>query len=128
MPLYVLRCEGEQHEQKAPFEWETYLPRFDSPNPPCEVCGGASERVWRGRQHHGELSGWPMTTKMLDGVPRTFQNLGEWKAAVKAKGLVIRDDASWQDEELGEPAYDWKTGRTVYPNKTSGRGCKGQWV
>lgn len=126
MPLYVIACFNE--EGNPVHEEELYLPRYDSPNPPCSCCGNPTERVWRGRQRHGSLSGFPLVTKMLSGKWERFESRSEWEQAVKAKGLVIRDDASWQDEELGEPAYDWKTGRTVYPNKTSGRGCKGQWV
>lgn len=127
MPLYVLRCEGEKHQEPAPFEWETYLPTYNTPNPACEMCGGPSERVWRGRQTHAGLSGFPMVTKMLSGVPERFETRRDWEKAVEAKGLRIRDDASWLDEELGQPTFNWKTRRTEYPERRTVLGGKGTW-
>ena len=127
MPIYVFRCEGEKHQEPAPFEWEGYLPNYKDPNPACELCGGESERVWRGRQYHAGLAGFPFTTKMLSGKPETFNSRGEWEKAVAARGLRIRDDASWLDEELGEPKFNWKTRKTEYSGRRTTLGGKGTW-
>lgn len=126
MPLYVFRCEGVEHEGGAR-EWEGYLPTWDSPNALC-ACGAQGERVWRGRQYHAGLAGFPLTTRMLDGVERTYETRQDWELAVKSRGLRIRDDASWLDEEPGEPRYDWKTGKVSYPNMHTVLGGRGTWI
>lgn len=127
MPVYQFRCEGEKHEKPVPFEWEGYLPLYSDPNPACETCGGPSERVWRGRQYHAHLSEFPLTTRMLTGKPTTYQTLYDWKHAVKEAGYRIADEASWLDEDLGMPVFNWRTKKTEYPNKRTPIGGKGTW-
>jgi hypothetical protein len=65
---------------------------------------------------------------MLDGVERTYETRQDWELAVKSRGLRIRDDASWLDEEPGEPRYDWKTGKVSYPNMHTVLGGRGTWI
>lgn len=120
MPLYVLACPNEHEE-------EVYLPSYNTPNPACTACAAPTERVWRGRQYHAGLSTFPLETKMLSGKWERYETRRDWEKAVEAKGLRIRDDASWLDEELGQPTFNWKTRRTEYPERRTVLGGKGTW-
>lgn len=126
MPIYAFSC-AHPHPNGESFESEGYLPSYDSENPTCGICGNVTERVWRGRQYHGEASGWPLVTKMLTGVETRYENRGEWERAVKAKGYRIRDDASWLDEDIGDPVYNWRSRKTEYPDRHTVLGGKGTW-
>lgn len=112
MPLYALSCEA-RHEvdgrSAEGFTEEVVLPRFDSPNPPCSLCGGPTERTWQGAKHFGAASPFPLLTKMFDGKPRIVESSREMARLCKERGWRVRDDETFIDEDyLGA---EWVPGK-----------------
>lgn len=126
MPVYTLLCE-QPHDGKGPLEVEAILASWRSENPPCELCGGPVERVLRGRQHHGELSGWPLVTRAITGELQEFRTLRDYERAVDKAGLRIRDDSSWLDETPAVGAWDWRSRSYKHQSTHAVRGGKGSW-
>ena len=97
----------------------------------CDSCGRElqiGEWAWC---PHGRVdgrpaaSGFPLTTKHIDGVERTFNSDRELQAFCKANGVTHRPDAGWLTKEI--VGMDRKSGKPVY-KEGSGVGLPGCWV
>ena len=93
----------------------------------CTECGEEGHPWWDHQVEHSIKSGsdaWPLTTKNIDGVERTFFNDRELQAFCRAKGVTHRPDAAWVDKRV--VGTDWRTGEQIY-SEGSGRGNPGSW-
>ena len=93
----------------------------------CTECGEAGHPWWDHGAKGSIKSGsdaWPMTTKNIDGVERTFYNDRELQSFCKAKGVRHRPDSAWVNKRA--VGTNWKTGEQIY-SEGSGRGMPGSW-
>lgn len=84
---------------------------------------------------HNAANGFPLTTTNIDGKPRTFNDPAAYNRALKEKGLILRDDPGFLDDEIvtelaPRVSYDGTVQMVPLPvmKRGSGRGYKGQWI
>lgn len=118
MPTYDFKCENGHLE-------EHYIPLRGGENPPCDACGGKTERLI---SVHGHVpaSAFPYTTTHIhpQGKPIEVKSALHLRSLEKQYGVRLRDDAAYLTQEyLG---WDSRNRRQVY--RESGRGMPGVWV
>lgn len=118
MPVYAYQCTPEEHQ------FEAYVHSHRDACPPCLICGGTTEKIWKITRHIGGVN-WPFTTKHLTGKEETFADQAALNQRLKELGMVRRDDAAWLEQEY--QGYDWVTGKQKY-KEGSGLGMPGCWV
>lgn len=116
MPNYDFSCPATHDldgKKVEGFQFEA-LKTIDAPNPPCELCGGPTEKVWSfGTRRFGEDSTWPRVTKMF-GKPMVVDSATHMRKLGEARGWRLRDDNAWLDEGDYHGAkwqYDPRKGR-----------------
>lgn len=118
MPIYSFQCPSEH-------EFEGFLVKFDSPNPVCEECGQATERIWRARGARRAASGFPFTTTHLNGKPIEVTSESHLQSLCKQYGVTHRPDNGFIEKRV--VGTDWRTGKQIWA-EGSGRGMKGSWI
>ena len=99
MPVFDLACSANGCDYYTDF-W--LAPRHDAENPRCPRCGSPTYRAWRGRM--ATIIRDEFVTPMIDDTMaaerQIFHTKSEHRAAMKARGLTIRD------RHIGLPGSD----------------------
>lgn len=127
---YEYRCAKCGNEQ------ERYVPRFTSPNPPCEdpECGGETEKLVSG---FAIIFTGPLAAKYNDPALDGAHQEGHW--ATRLRTLNGKPEPVWIDsfqaqrefcksEGLINPKDLPSNAEATSDRNLSGRGMRGAWV
>ncbi len=81
------------------FEWEAYVPSFQSPMPECELCNSnlRVDKVWRITPRTGQ-SVYPYITTHITGKPLEIKSSRHLSQIEKQYKVRLRDDKTYEQE------------------------------
>ena len=95
MPIFDRRCGS------CGWSKDDNLEKSSALEFPCPACGGATVREWtRPPAMIPDTFATPLVDRVMDRETQVFYSRSEQKAAMRARGLMIRD------EHIGMPGSD----------------------
>lgn len=128
MPIYGFRC------QKCGSTYEHYYAvRELKPTIACSDCGDICERdLTAEARNHVPASGFPFTTRHLNGQPIEVTSAAHLQQLCKQHGKTLRDDAGYIEQDMHIEKYIDRNGnlavRPVYRSGSGDGEGKRRWI